>query len=198
MAAVCQWYQWVDRHRRSDGKYLFASIYRAGTFYYRVIATMSAAGCSYAVSPSYTFNVINPATVTVTPANTSLCIGATQILTTNVSGASGTYSILWQESNNNSVWWNVTSTSSATLNTNNDSLELAYFRPVIDFSVCGIYYGNSVQIQTNAIHTVDATITNGTVCVGGSTQLNGIVANTTGTVPISGNLELRFSGLGPM
>ncbi|MCP9746748.1 hypothetical protein EGI24_08580, partial [Lacihabitans sp. CS3-21] len=154
----------------------------AGTFYYRVIATMSAAGCSYAVSPSYTFNVINPATVTVTPANTSLCIGATQILTTNVSGASGTYSILWQESNNNSVWWNVTSTSSATLNTNNDSLELAYFRPVIDFSVCGIYYGNSVQIQTNAIHTVDATITNGTVCVGGSTQLNGIVANTTGTV----------------
>ncbi|WP_255076195.1 PKD-like domain-containing protein, partial [Lacihabitans sp. CCS-44] len=161
----------------------FAPPYNAaGTFYFRVIATMSAAGCSYAVSPSYTFLVVNPATVTVTPANTSLCIGATQILTTNVTGASGTYSILWQESNNNSAWWNVTSTSSATLNTNNDSLELAYFRPIIDFSVCGIYHGTSVQIQTNPIHTVDASLTNGTVCVGGSTQLNGIVTNTTGTV----------------
>ena len=154
----------------------------AGTYYYRVIATMSAAGCSYAVSPSYSFVVVNPATVSVTPASTSLCIGGSQVLTANITGASGTYSIVWQESNNNAAWWNVTTTSSATFNTINDSLELAYFRPVIDFSACGLYYGSSVQVQTNPIHTVDAVITNAIVCVGGATILNGIVAGTTGTV----------------
>ena len=153
----------------------------AGVFYYRVIATMSAVGCSYAVSPSYTFTVVNPGTVSVSPSTTELCLDGSQTLSTTITGASGLYTYQWQEGSSTSTWWNLSGATSANYAPTNDSLGLRYYRPVINFSVCGLYYPSPAQIETNDIPVVTATITNQTVCIGGSTQLQGTITNMTGT-----------------
>ena len=154
----------------------------AGIFYYRVIATMSGIGCSFAVSPSFTFTVLNPGTITTTPSSTLLCLGGSVALSTSVSGASGSFSYQWQKSSNLNIWLNMSGATGATYSPTNDSLGLRYYRTVVNFSACGLFFPTSVQIQTNVVHTVTATISNQTVCLNGSTILQGTVTNTTGTI----------------
>ena len=110
----------------------------AGIFYYRVIATMSGIGCSFAVSPSYTFTVLNPGTVTTTPSSTLLCLGGTVSLSTIVTGASGSFTYQWQKSSNLSTWTNMSGATGASYSPTNDTLGLRYYRTVVNFSACGL------------------------------------------------------------
>ncbi|MCP9764335.1 PKD-like domain-containing protein, partial [Lacihabitans soyangensis] len=153
----------------------------AGVFYYRVIATMSGVGCSYAVSPSFTYTVVNPGVVTTTPVSSQVCLNAILPLNTSVTSVSGTHSLQWQEGSSPSVWWNLTGATNAIYNITNDTLGLRYYRAVVNFSSCGLFYPAPVQIQTNDFPVVTATITNQPVCINGNTQLQGVVSNMTGT-----------------
>ncbi|HLO45553.1 MAG TPA: PKD-like domain-containing protein, partial [Leadbetterella sp.] len=184
-------YQWQQSANGSTGWYdlpgqvvdsLSPAFSPAGRYYYRVIAYMTGIGCSYAVSPTYTFTVHNPGTITVNPPSTLVCVGGSSPLSTTVVGVSGSYSYQWQGSPNNSTWTSISGATGSSYSPTNDTVGVKYFRIVVNFGSCGLQTLNSVQIQTNDRHEVVASITNQPVCVNGSTQLLGTLNNPSGSV----------------
>ena len=172
---------WADLSGQTASTY-FPPVSTLGNYYYRVIAYMTGVGCSYAVSPSSTFTVHNPGSITLNPALTEVCLNATQTITPTVSGVSGAYSYQWQVSQDNSTFSNLSGATGGTYNAYTDSTGLNYYRILVNFSSCGLQLTNSVGVQVNDVHIVNAWITNQPVCIGGSTQLQGDVQNATGTI----------------
>jgi len=172
---------WADLSGQTASTYL-PPVNTLGNYYYRVIAYMTGVGCSYAVSPSSTFTVHNPGSITLNPALAEVCLNATQTITPTVSGVSGAYSYQWQVSQDNTSFSNISGATGGTYNAYTDSTGLNYYRILVNFSSCGLQLTNSIGVQVNDIHTVNAWITNQPVCIGGSTQLQGDVQNATGTI----------------
>ncbi|NBA85477.1 hypothetical protein GVN16_06870, partial [Emticicia sp. CRIBPO] len=154
----------------------------AGATYYRVIANMSGTGCTQAISNAYLFTVVNPGTMNITPAATTLCLNGTQLLTSSVSGSNGSYTYQWQKSSNGGVSWrDMSSATGSTYSPTNDSLGTYKYRVKANASVCGVFYSGTADINVVQPHSVDVSITNATVCVNGSTTLSGTALNLTGT-----------------
>ncbi|MCP9767537.1 hypothetical protein EGI22_06410, partial [Lacihabitans sp. LS3-19] len=184
-------YQWQQSANGTSGWYdlsgqtadsLNPAVNVSGNYYFRVIAYMSGIGCSYAVSPSYTFSVLNPGTVTISPSSSLICLNGNATLSASTSGVSGAYTYQWQKSNNNSTWMNISGATGNNYSPSNDSTGVRYYRINVNFSSCGFQSTSSVSIDVDSVHVVDASITNQPVCIGGTTQLLGTVTNGRGTI----------------
>jgi hypothetical protein len=77
----------------------------SGSYFYRVIVTDVASGCSDPVSNVINVIISQDLAVTSEPANITECIGGTAQMTVVVSGGSGTISYQWQSSPDGSNPW---------------------------------------------------------------------------------------------
>jgi uncharacterized repeat protein (TIGR01451 family) len=154
-----------------------------GTFYYRAVYECGADGCAAAASNVATVVVEPGPQVNITPANSSVCVGAELTLSANVSGGVGNCTFQWQSSVNEVVWSNIAGANSATYRPPTTSPSTRYYRIIYNCSGsgCGQVISNTATVIVRPDPAIGITPTSATLCVGGMTTLTANVTGGTGT-----------------
>jgi hypothetical protein len=164
----------------------------SGSFYYRVIVTDVASGCSDPVSNVINVVITQDLVVTTEPVNITECIGGTAQMTVVVTGGSGTTTYQWQSSPDGSnPWSNATGTGSTTATFTPPSTVAGstYYRVLINATGSGCGQAVSASAYANIFPDVSITTqpTGISECIGGTATMNVVVTGGTGSVTTSGN-----------
>ncbi|WP_435356044.1 PA14 domain-containing protein [Emticicia sp. SJ17W-69] len=154
----------------------------SSTTYYKVIITQTGNGCGSVTSTASTITVVAPPTVSVSASNGTICIGGTSILTANVVGGSGTTTYQWQSSSDNVSFTNISGATSVTYTTSALS-STTYYKVIITQTGngCGSVTSAASTITVLPAPTVSVTVSNGTICTGGTSILTANVVGGSGT-----------------
>ncbi|MEO7906996.1 MAG: hypothetical protein ABIT06_08490 [Saprospiraceae bacterium] len=149
-----------------------------GTYTYRVILTQNSAGC-IAISSNTTVTVIDDPTVSIAASALTICDGGTSLFTATVSGGTGTTTYQWQFLNSG-TWTNV-GTNTNTYTTPTLTIGTYTYRLLVTQSPgCDVVSASQV-VNVVADPTVGVTITEPSICIGGTTLLTATVSGGTGT-----------------
>jgi hypothetical protein len=168
----------------SDGMTI-SGITSTGSFQYRRILNTTGLGCD-ATSGAVTLNVVaDPAAPTATrsPVAGTVCSGATLTLTNPVSGGggAGTCTFEYEFSTNNGGSWSLTSNTAPSFSAVNGT-NIIRIRRNCNGSGCDIspWQTYSWTVVTDPVLS-GATITNTTICLGGSSNITSNLSGGTGT-----------------
>ncbi|HJW29827.1 MAG TPA: hypothetical protein VJ508_11380, partial [Saprospiraceae bacterium] len=155
----------------------------AGTYYYRLLLTDLSNGCQDPISNTL-YLVIQPQpTVSISVSNALVCLGGSSIVTSTVVNGSGIFLYQWQSSPDGSSWGNVPSNGNASSYTApTDVVGTTYYRVLVTdlSSGCSDPVSNTIQVTVQPQPTVEISVDNDLVCVGGSSTLSSVVSNGSG------------------
>ncbi|MEI7662486.1 MAG: hypothetical protein WCK34_09820, partial [Bacteroidota bacterium] len=89
---------WTNISGATTTSYNTGAVGIAGTYYYQCVVTQLGTGCTPQYSDCYSLTVTDGPSVGVVPALSTICSGDTRLLTSSVTGGSGTNSYQWQTS----------------------------------------------------------------------------------------------------
>jgi hypothetical protein len=192
----------------SNNTFSVAGISAAGTYYYRCQASAAGNGCGTATSTAAALTVsADPSITAQSMSNGTICLGGTSTASVTVSGGSGT-TYQWQYSADNVTFSNVAAgvPLGSTYGTPN-----AISTTINAISAAGTYYyralvgGNSgcdAQVSTPVSLTVVAdpssstpAFSNGTICVGGTSNVSVTASNGTGTYTYQWQYSTTLGGV---
>jgi large repetitive protein len=133
-------------------------------------------------SNEITVTVIPEATISISGAVT-ICSGGNATLTATPGGGTGTCTIAWQSSPDGTTWTTIAGETATTLNLTGLTATTQY-RAIYTCSGsgCDPITSNSQTITVNPDLSITTNLTDITECIGGTTALNVVVANGTGTI----------------
>jgi hypothetical protein len=151
-----------------------------GLFYYRVILTDVNAFCDNPTSAAASVEVFQDATASVGADNSEVCLNDAVTLTANVSGGSGSFTYVWQQSTNGvSGWVTISGATNSTYVPITSSAGVLYYRVIVNdtnaFCANPISSATSVTVYQDA--TVSAGVDNAAVCLNDAVSIS---ANVTG------------------
>ncbi|MBK8474313.1 MAG: immunoglobulin domain-containing protein [Sphingobacteriales bacterium] len=184
----------------------------AGTYNYDVIVTQSGSGCTNPATAVAANVVADPTLAAPNLTNSTICVGGSTIISTSVSGGTGTFNYQWQYSaNGSSGWANVangtpvgytyTNATSTTLNiatTNSSPAATAYYRCLLSTNTpagagCDAISANAIfTLVADPVSPTSATkLPNATsVCEGASLSVS---SPTGGSAGVGCSLEYRYT-----
>jgi SdrD B-like domain len=152
---------------------------------WKVRAIIQSNTCPQAISSEAQIIVVADPSVSIASNATTVCTGGTVILTATPSDGTGTCTVQWQSSSNNSTWNDIggatgNSYTSAALTTN------TYFRARINCLGANCDQGNATSVLITVIPdpTVSVLATATGVCVGGNVTLNATPVGGVGTCTV--------------
>jgi hypothetical protein len=144
----------------------------AQTLYYRVIITNSGAGCNTLTSSVVTVQVTGPANVSITVNNPVICVGGSAVITSVVTGGSGSYTYLWQRSPAGLNTWSTAPSPNALPNYTvpSGSIGSYDYRVIVQDILwnCGTPVSNVVNVAVQGQPTVNVITDFEYICVGGT------------------------------
>lgn len=171
-----------------------AGITAIGTYSYRMFVSSTGSDCNSTVSPTAVLNVVNGPSVTAPSfTNSTICLGGSSSAGVTASSGSGSYSYVWQY-NNGGTWANVANSTpagavysnqtTATFTVSGISAAGSYeYRSIVSASGSGCVPAVSSTATLNVVAdpTVSAaTLTNASICVGGSSDASVTASDGTG------------------
>ncbi|MEO5906092.1 MAG: hypothetical protein ABIQ11_05165, partial [Saprospiraceae bacterium] len=169
---------WVDISGATNLNYLVPSN-NICSLAYRARIVDPGSGCSTPYSTISTVNVYTGASSTVTINNEDVCVGGLAVLTATINNGSGGGTSIWQSSPDSLTWSDIPGETSTQYTVPTGSPHTTFYRfytlepaqsecpsPIIS---------NVALVVVHADPVVNVTITNGQICVGGTTTLTAIV-----------------------
>jgi hypothetical protein len=155
----------------------------AGTFYYRIMVTDLSNNCNDPVSSPIEIHVVAPASVSVLPTNTIVCVGGTSIINSTITDGSGIYLYQWQSSPNGSSWSNIVSGgTSSSYNVPTGTPGTTYYRLLLTdlANGCGDPISNTVDVTVVGQVSLSIAVDNPIVCINGSANITSTITNGSG------------------
>ena len=176
--ATYQWQQSVDSISWFDIALATADSFDvpttdAGVLFYRVVITDNLNGCADPVSAGVRVTVLDDATVNINLNNAEVCEGGDATLTATVTNGSSAIGYQWQSSLDNSAWFDMAGQVSSVLNAPTGSAGTTYYRVVVTDSLSGCFDPTSGSLSVTVVPdaSVNVTLDNAEVCVGGDVEL---------------------------
>ncbi len=170
---------WVDIAGATNLNYLVPTAV-IGSTQYRARITDPGSGCSTPYSTISTVNIFAGASAIVTVNDVDICVGGNALLTAVITGGSGGGTSIWQSSPDSIAWTAISGATSPTYSPPTGSPGSMYYRyytvepgnsncpsPVIS---------NAALVVVNPDPTVNVSVSNSTICVGGTTTLTANIA----------------------
>jgi hypothetical protein len=154
----------------------------AGTFYFRARVSDPSSGCPDPNSNAVTVVVNGNASVSVSPANSEICVGGSALLTSIVTGGSAGLTRQWQVGTSISgPWTSISGQTNTTYSPPTGASGTFYYRMTIDDPGlnCAEQNSNAAVVVIREDPTVSVVANNAEVCVGGNVTLTATITNGT-------------------
>ncbi|MDX1409462.1 MAG: hypothetical protein R3330_15045, partial [Saprospiraceae bacterium] len=150
-----------------------------GITYYRVLVTDTLSGCFDPISGSVSVTVVPDASISVLLDNAEVCVDGLVTLTADITGGSSALQLQWQSSPDDATWTSIPGATDTTYLADTSVPGSTYYRVVATdtLSDCSDPTSASVLVTVVPDATVNVTLDNAEVCIGGSVLLT---ANITG------------------
>ncbi len=154
------------------------------SYYYRVLLTDNASGCSNPYSEPVYIVTQAQAIVDVSVNNPVICIGGSSTISSTVTYGSGTFTYQWQQSGNGtSGWANVSSNgTNPAYNVPSGVASSNWYRVIVTDvgNGCNDPVSSTTQVIVQSPPSVTVAATNPIICIGGSSNVNSTVLNGSG------------------
>ena len=151
---------------------------------YRLTAAPTGAGCGTAESNSEIFEVVDQSLVTISGSSVTVCTNASVSYTASGVGGAGAGQYKWQSSANNIDWSDIGSATNNSYTVPTSSVGITYYRAAYKTanSGCDWQFSDSRQVTVVAQPSLSLpSLTNTTICSGGSSVISSSLSNGTGT-----------------
>ncbi len=153
-------------------------------YFYRLLVTDAANGCADPISNTTPVTVQDEPVLNVTANNPIVCLNGSSVITTSITGGSGSFVYQWQISpDGTSNWSNVASGGSGSAYTVPTSIAGTYYYRIIltdTANGCNDPAPVVVMIEVESQPSVAITANNTNLCIGGSSTLTSVVSNGSG------------------
>ncbi|MDQ3015304.1 MAG: VWA domain-containing protein, partial [Bacteroidota bacterium] len=186
-------YQW---QRSPQGLNTWTSITSAGTgasynvpsgttgsFDYRLLVFDVVFDCGDPVSNVVNISVQSQPEVSSSTNDGTICVGATALLTSTVTGGSGTFSYQWQSSTSSSgPWTNISGATGATYNAPGTSVGIRWYQVIVTdvANNCQDPISNAISVTVIAQPTISVNTTTPVICIDGEFTINSTVNGGSG------------------
>ena len=167
---------WSNISGATNSTYL-PSASTSGNFYYRVIYSCDGISCNSATSDDVLLQVTNSASVTISPTSYTTCQNGAAWLQAVTSGGSGTCTLQWQSSLNQSTWANISGATSVDYFPSVTNIGTTYYRVLYSCSSGDNATSNTSTITVLAQPSVTITPSPENVCVNANVIFTAQVSN---------------------
>ena len=176
---------WTNVSSGGNGATYDAPTSVVGTIYYRLVITDDANGCTDPISDVVSIQVVAQPLVSIATPTTNLCIGGSTTLTSTITNGSGFYIYQWQSSPDASSWTSIgTGGTGPNFSVPTGSAHTTYYRLFLTDTGngCNDPISNQILIVVEPQPTVNISVDNAQVCIGGSSLISSVISNGTGSV----------------
>ena len=153
-------------------------------FFYRLLVTDSANGCADPISNTTPVTVQNEPVLNASANNPIVCINGVSVISTTITGGSGSFVYQWQISPDGTSNWNNVSSggNGPTYNVPTSTAGTFYYRIILTDTAngCDDPAPVVVLIEVESQPTVSISATNTNLCIGGSSTISSVVSNGSG------------------